>query len=80
MAEYYENPINYLDDYHLRNRIEGNPGVEKRKSEKLNQMECRGRDRVSIPVGLHLVAKLACALTRLQNGITEGLGNFDGLI
>ncbi len=78
LAKYEECPDGYLDDYHLRNRVEGTHGVGKRKN-KIKQIETRGIERVSIHVGLHVLSKLTAALTRLQNGITENIGN-TGLI
>lgn len=79
LAKYEECPDGYLDDYHLRNRVEGVHGVGKRKN-KVKQIETRGIVRVSIHVGLHVLSKQIVALTRLQNGIVENLGDTAGLV
>jgi len=78
LLTYEESPDGYWDDYHTRNRIEGTHGVEKRNS-NIRRMECKGIKRVSTHMGMHLISKLAIALTRLQHGITQGLGNTAGL-
>ena len=79
LKEFYQNPQKYLDDYHLRNRIESRHGNEKLLT-NIGSIDCRGIERFTAHVGLHLVSILALALTRLQNGVTKGLVDLGGLI
>lgn len=78
LKEYEECPDGYLDDYHLRNRIEGNHGTEKRQTE-LKNFNGKGINKFTAHVGMHVIALQAIALCRLQNGISERLINLGGL-
>jgi len=79
LAIYEEAPDGYLDHYHSRNRHEGQHGVEKNKTEIMN-IGGKGIQKFSAYVGLHLIALLAVALIRLQNGETEELVTLGGLV
>jgi hypothetical protein len=76
---YEECPEGYMDDYHLRNQIEGCHGSEKRNY-NLKNIEAKGIERVTTHLGMHLVSVLAVSLCRLQNGVSEGLTDTAGLI
>jgi len=79
LTRYEECPDGYMDDYHLRNRIENNHGMEKKKTE-IRNIEAKSIKRITTHIGMHLIALHAIALCRLQNGITEGLTNLAGLV
>lgn len=79
MKEFYINPKEYLDDYHIRNRIESRHGSEKLLS-NIGNINGKGIEKFTIHVGMHLVSTMALALCRLQNGVTKGLVNLGGLI
>lgn len=79
MKEYYINPKKYLDDYHLRNRIESRHGTEKLLT-NLDKVNGRGIEKFTNHVGVHLISLMALALCRLQNGVARGLVDLGGLI
>jgi len=79
LTRYEECPDGYMDDYHLRNRIENGHGTEKRKTE-IKNIEAKSIERITTHIGMHLIALHAIALCRLQNGVTTGLTNLAGLV
>ncbi len=65
--------------YHVRSRIEGNHGVEKRHGE-VRWAESRGLSKRKVQVCLVVLGEVSLALTRLQHGFTDDLDRFVHLV
>jgi hypothetical protein len=61
--------------YHVRSRIEGNHGLEKRFGE-VRWTESRGLSKRKIQILLVVLGEVSLALTKLQYGITHELSRF----
>jgi len=61
--------------YHVRSRIEGNHGLEKRHGE-VRWAESKGLSKRKVQVCLVVLGEVSLALTRLQWGITHDLSRF----
>lgn len=65
--------------YHVRSRIEGNHGLEKRHGE-VRWAESRGLSKRKVQVALIVLGEVSLALTRLQYGFTHELDRFVHLV
>lgn len=65
--------------YHVRSRIEGNHGIEKRHGE-VRWAESRGLSKRKVQVCLVVLGEVSLALTRLQHGFTHDLSRFVHLV
>jgi hypothetical protein len=68
-----QDPIRFNDDYHLRNRQEGNHGYWKEHMDMEKRLRVKGRIKVDRYLTRNLCALLAVALCRLQHGIKTNL-------
>lgn len=65
--------------YHVRRRIEGNHGLEKRHGE-VRWAESKGLSKRKVQVALIVLGEVSLALTRLQHGFTHDLDRFVHLV
>jgi hypothetical protein len=65
--------------YHVRSRIEGNHGLEKRHGE-IRWAESKGLSKRNVQVTLVVLGEASLALTRLQHGFTHDLDRFVHLV
>ena len=68
-----EDPIKYDDDYHLRNRQEGNHGYWKEHIDIEKRIRVKGKVKVDRYLTRNLCALLAVVLCRLQHGVKTNL-------
>lgn len=75
MDRHEDNPVEYMKDYHFRNRQEGHHGYWKEHLEIEDRMRVKGKEKEKVDRYLtrNLCTVLAVALCRLQHGVKENL-------
>jgi hypothetical protein len=79
LQKYQQDPEAYAKKLGVRSAIEHGHGLEKRSTE-LKNIQASNLDTFETHLGMHVISLLSLALVRLQNGITEGLIRFGGVV